>query len=547
MKLRLMLILIALPLVLAACSDGSDSSNSADSHSNQPTAAQQLLGRFGDLSTFFTEAGMQGLIDYEDTGNPVTLLQLMSVTDLDAFQRFDEAAGMLWESVGAEEHLRSEVFEVFIGDRSMSQTRVLRFPNANALLSAIDTPAFTDLMNTLATASDDHAWVLGEEIQLPFESSGSYVDPALQNIDAASAVEILSSSGGDLSGDGESFGVSNPQAVIDMIVSDQPGPFWMVNLIDFYEQANFPDGRDTDLTGEEANTIYGNAIVPDLLRFNSSPQLTMPVLVTLTDGGIEWEQAAIVRYASRDAFLNAFVFNPGAGDKLIFKDAGVENTQVFATQVPGTAIPAPESGLLFNFRYCEVLLVSQTAAGGLQADVYNSMPLNTCPPELWSNLDAEQIRSDYGVSSVALNGLRYWVLDLIVSQTPLVEPVIESFGGIDMRLAATVEIAVAAVTDSPAYLVNRVSRDTVFHYVAGRQVYELEDPDGIRYRMQSFTQGQDPDQQLVDLQRLGSRLTLPSGWSFHVEVQSEDFALRTVAGIAEVITDDLGNTYQRIP
>ena len=78
-------------------------------------------------------------------------------------------------------------------------------------------------------------------------------------------------------------------------------------------------------------------------------------------------------------------------------------------------------------------------------------------------------------------------------------------------------------------------------------VYELEDPTGIRYRMQSFTQGQDPDQQLVDLQRLGQRLDLPQGWTFHVILLEEDARLPTLDGIAEVITDDLGNTYQRVP
>jgi len=83
--------------------------------------------------------------------------------------------------------------------------------------------------------------------------------------------------------------------------------------------------------------------------------------------------------------------------------------------------------------------------------------------------------------------------------------------------------------------------------VAGRQVYELEDPDGIRYRMQSFTQGKDPDQQLVDLQRLEQRLDLPEGWSFQVVLLEDDFELLTVDGIAEVITDDFTNTYQRIP
>jgi uncharacterized protein (DUF1330 family) len=527
-------------LFVGGCHDGSDNTNS-----NTASEAQRLLGQFGELQPYFTEEGMQGLLDYEDTGRPVTLMQLMSVTDNEAFARYEEEAAALWESIGASERFRSKVFDQMIGDRPLDQTRAIEFPSVMVLLSAMDTPAFTDLMNTLADASDDQAWVLGEEEPLPFEPSGSYFDPALQNLDTDEARALLAGASGAASGEEPGF-ESNPEAVVDMVVSDAPSPFWMVNLIDYYEKAKFSDGRDTDLSGKEANEIYGNAILPTLLRYNSLPDILMPVAVTLTDEGVEWEQAAIVRYASRDAFLNAFPLNPQADEALVYKEAGVENTLVYASEVPGTVLPAPETGPLFDFRYCEVLLF-YPASTGQRADVYNSMPLSTCPQDLWDALDAEQIASDYSALVAGLNGIRFWVLDLIESRVPPGLPEIENFGGILMRLAASVEVAGAEIGEAAPYGVNRVSRDTVFHYVAGRQVYELEDPDGIRYRMQSFTQGNDPDQQLVDLQRLERRLDLPEGWSFHVTLLEEDFELLTVDGIAEVITDDLGNTYQRVP
>ena len=65
--------------------------------------------------------------------------------------------------------------------------------------------------------------------------------------------------------------------------------------------------------------------------------------------------------------------------------------------------------------------------------------------------------------------------------------------------------------------------------------------------MQSFTQQNDPNHQLVDLQFLGRRLNLPEGWSFSARILAEDFQLPSIDGIADVITDDLGNTYQRVP
>ncbi|MDG2412356.1 MAG: DUF1330 domain-containing protein [Halioglobus sp.] len=528
-------------LVAVACSNSAND----DIADNSVSEAQRLLQQFGELQDYFTEEAMQAMLDYEDSGRPVTLLQLMSVNDSEVFERYEEEAAALWESTGATERFRSEVFEQLIGDRSLGQTRAIEFPNIMVLVSAIDTPAFIDLMNTLAAASDDHVWVLGEEDPLPFTPSGSYFDPALQNLNRDNAIAVVEAA---TDGSGRLGLDSNPEVIVDMVVSDAPGPFWMVNLIDYYEQATFPDGRDTDLSGKEANAIYGNAILPTLLQFNSLPELVMTVAIVLTDEEVKWEQAAIVRYASRDAFLNAFPLNPQADEALIFKEAGVENTLVYASEVPGTVLPAPQSGPLFNFRYCEVLLFDSGGGAELRADVYNSMPLSDCPQNLWDALDAEQIASDFSALSAGLNGIRFWVLDSIEAQLPSGPPVIENFGGITMRLAASVDLAPGSELNAAApYKGNFVSRTTVWHYVAGRQVYELENPDGVRYRMQSFTRGQDPDQQLVDLQRLGQKLELPVGWSFHVLLLEEDSELLTVEGIAEVIVDDLGNTYQRVP
>ena len=85
-------------------------------------------------------------------------------------------------------------------------------------------------------ATDDHAWVVGVEDILPFEPSGSYFDRALQGLDSEAAQALLNPQGNE---SGFNVGTS---VIVDMIVSDDPSPFYMVNLIDFYEQANYPDG-----------------------------------------------------------------------------------------------------------------------------------------------------------------------------------------------------------------------------------------------------------------------------------------------------------------
>ncbi len=61
------------------------------------------------------------------------------------------------------------------------------------------------------------------------------------------------------------------------------------------------------------------------------------------------------------------------------------------------------------------------------------MPLSDCPQNLWGALDAKQIANDYSALVAGLNGIHFWVLDLIESQIAPELPVIENFGGINIR------------------------------------------------------------------------------------------------------------------
>src|ERR1700751_5103440 len=87
-------------------------------------------------------------------------------------------------------------------------------------------------------------------------------------------------------------------------------------------------------------------------------------------------------------------------------------------------------------RYGEGLLVTPGEAGP-QATVYNGYPLNDCPAELWSALDAQAIAAENGAAAALLNGPRYWLMNSIekATQGPRM---IKNFGGLDMLLQATV-------------------------------------------------------------------------------------------------------------
>ncbi|ORB66427.1 hypothetical protein [Mycobacterium shinjukuense] len=189
-------------------------------------------------------------------------------------------------------------------------------------------------------------------------------------------------------------------------------------------------------------------------------------------------------------------------------------------------------------RYGEVLLVTPGEAGP-QATVYNSFPLNDCPEELWSALDPQALAAEHGAAAALLNGPRYWLMNAI-EKAPQGPPVTKTFGGIEMLRQATVLLS----SMSPApYTVNQVSRNTVFVFHAGEEVYELQDPRGQRWVMQTWSQAVDPNLSRADLPKLGERLDLPTGWSYHPRVLTSELRIDTTTRAARVLQDDLSNSY----
>ena len=82
-----------------------------------------------------------------------------------------------------------------------------------------------------------------------------------------------------------------------------------------------------------------------------------------------------------------------------------------------------------------------------------------------------------------------------------------------------------AVVDEPRALHRQqVNRHTVFIFDAGEEVYELIDPTGQRWVMQTWSQVADPNLSRADLAKLADRLNLPDGWSYQPRVLTEDTA-----------------------
>ena len=193
---------------------------------------------------------------------------------------------------------------------------------------------------------------------------------------------------------------------------------------------------------------------------------------------------------------------------------------------------------VFGKRYGEVLLV-RMAESGPEAEVYNTFPLNDCPAELWDALDAEALAKENGAVAALLNGPRYWLMSDIEKNSDGPQET-KSFGGIDMIRQATVKLS----SMSPApYTVNQVDRRAVFTFRAGRPVFELVDPQGQRWVMQTWSQVVDKNLTLDDLPGLATRLQLPDGWRYETRTLTSPLTVDTTTRAAHVTQDQLTNSY----
>ena len=196
-----------------------------------------------------------------------------------------------------------------------------------------------------------------------------------------------------------------------------------------------------------------------------------------------------------------------------------------------------------NQRYCEVI-PSVAQGGSVTTYVYNTQGLNLCPAAQWDVLTEDEVNQEYGSQSAKLNGPRYWMLDGVSATGPSTSGETFTFGGIEASLRATIVTPIGTPTvGDQFYVPNTVQRQTVYTFDGGKPIYELSDPDGNVYVMQSYAQIYDTTLTIDQLPGLGKKLELPKGWHYRTRRPRHATQL-TATGIAYVVNDDLANSYQ---
>ena len=85
-------------------------------------------------------------------------------------------------------------------------------------------------------------------------------------------------------------------------------PVLMLNLLKFKDKAVYEDGRETNLSGRQAYSIYRNEVINHLEKVGAEPVIAGNIN-GLVIGEVEelWDVAAIVRYPSKQAMLKMII------------------------------------------------------------------------------------------------------------------------------------------------------------------------------------------------------------------------------------------------
>ena len=120
--------------------------------------------------------------------------------------------------------------------------------------------------------------------------------------------------------------------VLAATAPDRDGPIWMVNFMRYRPVADYADGRQSDMSGQEADDLYAPL---DVLAAIGAELVFAANVVG--EGTEAWHRIGIVRYPTRRSFIEMQA-RPDFQERHIHKDAGMEFTIVMG------ALPSAGSG-----------------------------------------------------------------------------------------------------------------------------------------------------------------------------------------------------------
>jgi haloalkane dehalogenase len=209
--------------------------------------------------------------------------------------------------------------------------------------------------------------------------------------------------------------------------------------------------------------------------------------------------------------------------------------------VPGREIHLQD---MRGYPFSEVGLITGDSTGNAIANVWNTTGACEPTPERLGSLDAGLIARENGATRAWIHPVRQWTFDRLDVREAGDD---RAFGDITCTwMGAADAPTMLQATVEGSYDPGYVCRSESYTFAEGRPVFVLDAPDGEAFVLQSFTRHWDPGLTRDNLVHLGSRLDLPDGWGFRVEVLERDMEVSTTAhdNLAHMMQDNLHNVYQ---
>ena len=126
--------------------------------------------------------------------------------------------------------------------------------------------------------------------------------------------------------------MANEEQIRAFIKEDDGTPVHMVNLLKFKDKAEYEDGRETDLTGQQAYAIYSADIKGQIEKVGGQVVFEGQASQLLV-GEVEdlWDMIAVVRYPNVQAMAK-MTSDRAYGEIAIHRIAGLEGQLNIRTQ-----------------------------------------------------------------------------------------------------------------------------------------------------------------------------------------------------------------------
>lgn len=112
---------------------------------------------------------------------------------------------------------------------------------------------------------------------------------------------------------------------------DDGQPIYMLNLLKFREQAVYPDGRETTLSGAQAYALYGRAVSKMIAEAGGKLVFSARVrglLIGEVEG--QWDSVAVMMYPSFKVMAE-ILGSPAYAEIHVHRDAGLEGQVLIET------------------------------------------------------------------------------------------------------------------------------------------------------------------------------------------------------------------------